>query len=58
MLNEVKQFIPNIMLLPKKQQYEILVFGYDPDDDKLLRYKKKACCAGCRRRPFPMELHQ
>ena len=20
--------------------------------------KKKACCAGCRRRPFPMKLHQ
>ena len=21
-------------------------------------YKKKACCQGCRRRPFPMKLHQ
>ena len=23
---------------PKKRQYEILVHGYDPDNDKLVRY--------------------
>ena len=23
-----------------KQQYEILIFGYDPDNDKLYKYKK------------------
>ena len=27
----MEDFIPNIKQLPKNKQYEILVFGYDPD---------------------------
>ena len=45
MLNKVKQFIPNIHLLAKKRQYEILVHGYDPDNDKLVRYNTKILIA-------------
>ena len=25
---------------------------------ELIRINKQACCAGCRRRPFPMQLHK
>ena len=45
MLNKVKQFIPNIHLLAKKRQYEILVHGYDPDNDELVRYNTKIIIA-------------
>ena len=45
MLNKVQQFIPNIRLLAKKQQYEILVYGYDPDNDELERYNTKIIIA-------------
>ena len=38
MLNQIKHFIPNIFLLPKKRQFEILIYGYDPENDELLRY--------------------
>ena len=38
MLNKVKQFIPNIHLL-------ILVHGYDPDNDELVRYNTKILIA-------------
>ena len=45
MLNEVKNFIPKMLLLPKKRQYEILVFGYDPENNELLRYNNKIMMA-------------
>ena len=45
MLNQVRQFIPNIHLLAKNRQYEILVHGYDPDNDELLRYNTKIILA-------------
>ena len=45
MLNKVQQFIPNIHLLAKKRQYEILVYGYDPDNDELERYNTKIIIA-------------
>ena len=41
MLNQIKIFIPNIFLLPRKRQFQILIYGYDPDNDKLLRYNTK-----------------
>ena len=28
----MEEFNPNIKQLPKKRQFEILVFGYDPDN--------------------------
>ena len=30
----------------------------DNDNDNVNDLEKQACCAGCRRRPFPMKLHQ
>ena len=41
MLEKVRQFIPNILNLSKRRQYEILVNGYDIDNDDLLKYNKK-----------------
>ena len=32
---QFKQFIPNILLLPKKRQFDILAYGYKPDNDEL-----------------------
>ena len=45
MLDKVKEFIPNIHLLPKKRQYEILVHGYDKDNDDLNSYDTKIMIA-------------
>ena len=45
MLNQIKHFIPNIFLLPKKRQFEILIYGYDPENDELLRYNTKIMIA-------------
>ena len=45
LLNRVKEFIPNIHLLPKKRQYEILVHGYDKDNDDLNSYNTKIMIA-------------
>ena len=45
MLNQIKIFIPNIFLLTKKRQFEILNNGYDPDNDELLRYNTKIMIA-------------
>ena len=45
MLNQIKQFIPNIFLLPKKRQFEILIYGYDPENNELLRYNTKIMIA-------------
>ena len=45
MLNQVKQYIPNILVLAKKRQYEILVHGYDPENDDLVRYNTKILIA-------------
>ena len=44
-LNKVKQVIPNIHLLAKKRQYEILVHSYNPDNDELVRYNTKILIA-------------
>ena len=45
MLDQVKQFIPNIFLLPRKRQFDILVYGYSPDNDELCRYNTKIMLA-------------
>ena len=45
MLDEVKEFIPNIHFLPKKKHYEILVHGYDKDNDDLNSYNTKIMIA-------------
>ena len=34
------------------------VKGQGKFDDLAVVQSKQACCAGCRRRPFPMKLHQ
>ena len=41
MLHKVKEFLQNIHLLPKKKQYELLVHGYDKDNDDLNSYNTK-----------------
>ena len=45
MLDQVKQFIPNILVLPRKRQFDILVYGYSPDNDELCRYNTKIMLA-------------
>ena len=45
MLSKVKQFIPNVLLLAKKRQYEILVQGYDTENNDLVRYNTKILIA-------------
>ena len=45
MLNKIEQFIPNISILPKKRQFEILIYGYNPENDDLLRYNTKIMIA-------------
>ena len=45
MLNQIRQFIPNKFVLPKKRQFEILIYAYDPENDKLLRYNTKIMIA-------------
>ena len=42
MLTQIKQFVPNIFLLPKKGQFEILIYGYDPENDELIGYSTKS----------------
>ena len=41
LLTKMEEFIPNIKQLPKKRQFEILVFGYDPDNIELYRINTK-----------------
>ena len=45
MLNNLKQFTPDINLLPQKRQFEILTQGFDNDNDDLIKYniKKNDC---------------
>ena len=45
MLDKIKEFIPNIHLLPKKRQYGILVHGYDKENDDLNSYNTKIMIA-------------
>ena len=45
MLNKISQVIPNISLLPKKRQFEILIHGYNPENDELLGYNTKIMIA-------------
>ena len=45
MLNKVKQFIPDIHLLPQKRQFEILTQGFDIDNDDLIKYNTKIMIA-------------
>ena len=41
LLTKIEEFIPNIKQLPKKIQFEIIVFGYDPDNIELDRRNTK-----------------
>ena len=45
MLNKIKEFIPNIHLLSKKRQYEILVHWYDKDNVDLNFYNTQIMIA-------------
>ena len=37
----MEEFIPKFYQLPKKRQYDILVFGYDPDNKELDKINTK-----------------
>ena len=45
MLDKLKEFIPNIHNLSKKRQFEILLFGYDPENVELTKYNTKIMMA-------------
>lgn len=45
MLDKVQQFIPNIHILSKSRQYDILVNGYHIDNDELMKYNTKIMIA-------------
>ena len=45
MLNNVKQFIPDIHLLPQKRQLQILTQGFDIDDGDLIKHSTKIMIA-------------
>ena len=45
MLNKVKQFIPDIHLLPRKRQLQILTQGFDIDYGDLFKYNTKIMIA-------------
>ena len=45
MLDKVQQFIPNIHILSKSRQYDILVNGYHIDKNELMKYNTKIMIA-------------
>ena len=44
MFNKIKQVIPNISILPKRQ-LQILIHGYSPENHELMRYNTKIMIA-------------
>ena len=38
---KMEQFIPQFKLLPKKRQFEILIYGYESDNDEMVRINTK-----------------
>ena len=41
LFTKMEEFIPKFYQLPKKRQYDILVFGYDPDNKELDKINTK-----------------
>ena len=41
LFDQMLQFVPNFKRLPQKRQFEILIFGYQPDDPELLKINTK-----------------
>ena len=45
MLSEVEKFIPNISNISHKRQFDILVLGYERDNDELIKFNTKIMIA-------------
>ena len=39
-------------------EQDMMKYEIQLDEDQIIIMDEQACCAGCRRRPFPMQLHQ